>query len=243
MTGEDARHSTITFLLSDKSVRPTQSSAIQTNKLRATLDRLAFFYESLHPAENALPSFTVALSGSDVAGESGVANCHHRSSSDAPWTLMLQAVNVARFEFPAHNCVVEIGETGLPSMNQQPRRINFEVFASNAERLTVFADTLAQPFSADTNISFGGGETIESLIAPPFCGLARIGDGCEDASGRSGDKDFRSDDIVVGSDLSGGHSFPRFKSLASFDEGFQPVHRRAPAVLVALSLIEMIGET
>jgi hypothetical protein len=64
-------------------------------------------------------------------------------------------MNIARLELPAHDCVTEIGIAGIPGVNEQARRIDFEIFAADAERLAVLADAFCQSFSADTNVGSG----------------------------------------------------------------------------------------
>src|SRR5437764_1660306 len=72
-----------------------------------------------------------------------------------------------------------------------------------------------------------------------LCGLFTITCGCR----RSRLFFDEGDGIIVRSDLSGSHLFPRFKSFASFNERFQPGERRAPAILVTLRLIKVAGES
>src|SRR6185312_8926014 len=154
---------------------------------------------------------------------------------------MLQAVNVTRFELPS-NDRVNIRVTGVPGLNHQAWRIEFKILAFHAELPAVNADAFAEPFSAGPDVALSVGQTIETFLSPPFCSLRGIGDGCKDASGRSSNEYFCDDGIVVGSDARGGHSFPCFKSLASFYERFQPAERCAPAGIVTLSLIDVSGE-
>src|SRR5579872_643858 len=210
-------------------------------KLRASFDCFAFFYEGLHPAENSNPALAVGLRGCDVARESGVSNFHHCSGADAAGALVLQAMDIAWFKFPPHDRV-NIRVTRVPGLHQQARWINFEILAFHAKLLAITAHAFAEPLSAGPNVTLCVGQAVKTFLPPPFCGLRGIGDGCEHAGRRSGNEYFGSNGILVGSDLSSGHLFPRFKSFASFDKGFQPAKRRAPAGIVTLSLVEVPSE-
>src|SRR5271168_4814663 len=90
---------------------------------RAAVDGLALFHERLHPAEHALPAFTVIGRVLHVAGKSAVRDLYHGPGADFLRTAVPQAVNAVRLQFPADDRV--LGMTGVirfPGMHQQTGR-------------------------------------------------------------------------------------------------------------------------
>src|SRR6266700_198669 len=64
--------------------------------LGSSLDRLASFHERLHPAEDTHPAAAVSGCGFKIAGEALLANLNQRAGTDALWSAVLKAMNIAR---------------------------------------------------------------------------------------------------------------------------------------------------
>src|SRR5580704_9581031 len=85
---------------------------------RASIDCLSLFHKSLHPAKHALPAFAVIGRVFHVAGKSAMGNLHHCAGADLLRTLVLQAVNAVRLQFPTHDGVLGmLGEIRLPGVD------------------------------------------------------------------------------------------------------------------------------
>src|ERR1700722_11139235 len=120
----------------------------------------------------------------------------------------MQAVNGLRLEFPADDGFdVGAAPTGDPGVDQEARRIDFEIFAVDAESGAVDADAVAGPLATDADVGFAFGEVIHVASAPPARHLGSVGDGLEDAGRRRGDETFAGHDILFGSVCYGGHKF------------------------------------
>jgi hypothetical protein len=90
-------------------------------------------------------------------------------------------------------------------LNEETRRIDLQVFAVDAERSAVGAYADTRPLAARPEIGFPFGDAIHPRLSPPTRHLVGVGERLEDALGRSGDKDFGFDRVVVGRDGDGGH--------------------------------------
>ena len=108
-------------------------------------------------------------------------------------------------ELPAHSGLPSTAPTCNPGVGQQARWIDLEIFALDAERDAVGADPEARPFASGAEIASPFGDAIHALLAPPLGHLLGISDCREDTFRRSGDENFRSDLVLIGSDCDGCH--------------------------------------
>src|SRR5690242_15738092 len=90
-------------------------------------------------------------------------------------------------------------------MNQQPRRVDFEIFTFHVKAFAIGAHSVTAPFAARANINAGLGYVVKTVLAPPFGKLAWIADRLEDTGRRGRDEDFGYDCIVVGSNCGSCH--------------------------------------
>src|SRR6185369_15504 len=96
-------------------------------------------------------------------------NFHHGSCASFRWATMLQTMDAARLEFPPYNRFLGMRlKTGVPSVYQQPRRINLHVFSVHAKPTSVCTDTFAKPLSARAKVSASAGDTIHPFLPPPL---------------------------------------------------------------------------
>src|SRR5258708_39363427 len=109
----------------------------------------------------------------------------------------MQAVDALRLKLPADNGSDGTGPTGEPGLHQQAGRIEFEIFAVDAERGAIGGLADAGPFSADAKIGRGLLDAIHIVLSPPTRHLGGIGDGFEDAGGRGGHYDVGWDGTAV----------------------------------------------
>ena len=110
-------------------------------------DGRARLHKSLHPGEHALPAFAVILGRFLVARESGMAKFDGGPHACSLGTPCLKVVHRAWLEFPSHHGVWKVAEGGRPSMNEQARRIDLEVFAVDAEGCSVRSNADARPLA------------------------------------------------------------------------------------------------
>ena len=82
----------------------------------AGVDGVSLFDKRLHPAEHALPSVAVVMRGLGIAGEAAMPHLQQRAA-------------VLRGEFPTHGGFEIAGPAGDPGVNQQARRVEFQVLA------------------------------------------------------------------------------------------------------------------
>ena len=140
-----------------------------------------------------------------VASEPAVANLHQRAGASALRTARVQAMHALGFEFPANGGFQIARVTGDPGLDQEARRINFEVLAADLEGVAVGADARAFPFAVDTQVGFEIGDAVHLFLSPPLRELARVGDGLKDAGRRCGNEDLAADDVLIGSNCDGCH--------------------------------------
>src|SRR5690348_14467015 len=134
----------------------------------------------------------------------------------------VQAVNIARLQFPAHDRFYVAREVGSPCVHEKPRRFYLQIFAFNPKRPAIISGTLAPPFATNAKIGLGVGGAEQSFESPPLHGLPRIGNRLEDTSWRGRDEDLRQDRVVVRRELSCGHLLSRVDSLAFLGKSLQP---------------------
>jgi hypothetical protein len=90
-------------------------------------------------------------------------------------------------------------------MDEKAGRIDLEKFALHVNRLAVGAHAVAAPLAARADVHGRLGDMIEAVLSPPLRQLRWIADGLEDARGRSRNKNFCENCILIGSDGGGCH--------------------------------------
>src|SRR5258706_14069329 len=98
-------------------------------------------------------------------------------------------MNGARLQLPTDNGLYRV-VTSDPGMDQQPRRIDFQIFAVHTERCAVVFDTDTRPFAAWSNVTLPLCDAIQPVLTPPLWHLLGIGKRLEHAFRRRGDEDF-----------------------------------------------------
>jgi hypothetical protein len=190
----------------------------------------------------------------NVPGEPGMANANQRSRADFMRTTGMQSVYFVRLELPANHGNERADEIGDASVNQQARRIDLKVFAFEMEALPVATNTFVRPFAAHAEVRVGFYYMESSDLmwprrgrrfdSPPLRPLFGVGNGLEDAAGRSGDEYLRQHCVVVGGESCGCHfSAPDVSRFTFFGEGLQPSEHQRPAEAVAFELIDFAGES
>jgi hypothetical protein len=90
-------------------------------------------------------------------------------------------------------------------VDQQARRIDFQVLAAYAELLSISTDATAEPLASNPHVGFSLGEAVLAFLAPPLRGLRGVADCLEDAGRWSGNEDFYFYGVVALDDLSSCH--------------------------------------
>src|SRR5580658_5928992 len=110
----------------------------------AGIDGVSLFDKGLHPAQHARPSVAMVLRSLGIASEATVPHLQQRAA-------------VLRREFPT-DCGFEIaGPAGDPGVNQQARRVDFQVLATHMERAAIRPDALAAPAATYPQIALPSG--------------------------------------------------------------------------------------
>src|ERR1035438_3997197 len=158
---------TIQAAMPDRWFTPALSREVDARSI-ACVDSLSFLDEGLGPGHNPYPTLTVALGLLRVASEPAVANLHQRAGASALRTARVQAMHALGFEFPANGGFQIARVTGDPGLDQEARRINFEVLAADLEGVAVGADARAFPFAVDTQVGFEIGDAGHPPPPAPF---------------------------------------------------------------------------
>ena len=93
---------------------------------------LTVFQECFEPAEDSLPAFAVGGSGFE-AGETFLADADQRAGARFLGTVRVQSVHAVGIEFPADDGFLRTTVAADPSVDEQARGIDFEVFAFDVE--------------------------------------------------------------------------------------------------------------
>src|SRR5262249_8033647 len=111
--------------------------------------------KGLHPAQYTFPALAVIGSGFGVSGKTLLTQFHPTTGSHAMGSGRPQALDIAGFEFPANNGLVQAGVAGNPGMDQQAWRIHFQILAVDPEGCTICADSNARPLPSRTQVDVG----------------------------------------------------------------------------------------
>src|SRR5258708_6319783 len=169
------------------------------------VDGFASFQITFQPSQNALPSFGMTGCLLRSAGESFMTDFYQRARAGLARTVGMQPVNAGGLELPPDDSFERAAITRDPGMDEEARRVDFQIFAVDAKRCSVGTDAHARPFAARTQIALPLCNAIHALLAPPLRQLVGIGDGLEDACRRRGDKDFCEYSVLIGTDCCGCH--------------------------------------
>src|SRR5215467_10926457 len=149
------------------------------------------------PAEDALPAFAVCGGRRKVAGKSFLAHAQQRSRTGLFRAGGMQCVHRLRLKLPSHNGPGAI-VAAIPGMDEQTRRIDFEIFPLDPESPAVGANAVAAPLATGAHVHGGFGDVIKAVLPPPLGKLCWIADRLKNTSRRSGDEDFGDDCVLIG---------------------------------------------
>src|ERR1700733_7303763 len=166
--------------------------------------RCVVLHELLQPPEDALPSFSVLFRSLEVTGESFLRDADQRSRPGFLRTAWMQSIHSLGCEFPADDGLRRVVTTH-PRVHEQSRRIDFEIFALDVERLAIRTDAVAAPLATRTHVHGRLRDMVETILSPPLRKLAGIADGLEHARGRSRDEDLGNNSILIRRDSCSGH--------------------------------------
>src|SRR5579864_3466776 len=193
----------------------------------------ALFHELAEPSQRCAPASVVTLCLFRMSCETGVTHSHQRSRAHTMRTAAVQSMDVLGLKFPAHHSPEIPDEVSRPRVNEQAWRIYFDILAFQMEFVAIAGDSLVRPLAADAQVRarvnyaercHAGSGWICRTQSPPLCPLFGIGDGFEDASGRSGNENLRHDRVLVRCDACGCHSASPIDRLATLSLS------RAPSV-------------
>src|SRR5579872_256143 len=110
----------------DMLLRRSRGIKVMRASLRrlARLHCLALFHESLHPAENPFPAFSVTRGCLRVSLKADVTYLDYGPGANALRPPMLQPMDIARLQIPIHDRFQWMLPAGLPGVGQVPRRID-----------------------------------------------------------------------------------------------------------------------
>src|SRR5271169_5312220 len=136
-----------------------------TGSLLPRVDSFSALHVGLHPAEDALPAFAVVDCGLRCADEALVAEFHHRSGARFLRAARMQSVHGLRFEIPIHYGSKWALVTGDPGGHEAAGRIDFEIFALDAELGAIGADSRARPLASYAKVGGAFCDAVESVLA------------------------------------------------------------------------------
>src|SRR5581483_3609011 len=187
-----------------------------TAALSACFDRFTSLDKCLHPAKNTFPAVAVSLCGLCITRKAGVANSYQCSRSYAVGAAVLQAVDIARLEFPAHDGSSDIVITRNPGVNQKARRINLQVLAFNFKRLAILTNSGTQPLSSYANVRLRFCKTVQAFLSPPLRRLVGVCDDLKDTGGRRRNENLGNHCVLIGKSLCRRHFNSSFRMSRPF---------------------------
>src|SRR5882724_10260005 len=117
----------------------------------------------------------------------------------------MKAMHRVWLQFPADHGLERNGPTGSPGMDQQARRIHFQVLSLDRKGRAVSVGAYARPFTAGAKIRFPCGNAMYPVLTPTLGHLVGVGN-CFEHTGRwRSNEYFRKDCVLIGSDCDGGH--------------------------------------
>src|SRR5579864_5292780 len=181
------------------------------------------FHVIPQPSQRRAPAGVVTFGLIGMSYKTRVTDSHQRSRTHTMRAALMQSVHITGLQLPAHHGLEIADEVGDPRVYEQTRWIYFQILAFQMKPVAVAGYALVRPLAADAQVRarvnyaercHAGSGWICRSHSPPLCPLFGIGDGFEDASGRSGNENFRHDCVVIWSDACGCHSVSRDDSFA-----------------------------
>lgn len=145
----------------------------------------AAFQQCLQPAQKPRPS-AVAACQFGMGGKSGVTNSNQRAL-------------FCRFQLPANRGLHIARPAGNPRMDEQARRIDFQIFASRFKCAAVGAHSGFAPLPPGAQIVLKLRAAIDARMPPPAQHLAGIDQRLKYALWRRTDRDLADNGIRIGS--------------------------------------------
>src|SRR5260370_16268925 len=130
------------------------------------VDGFASFQITFQPSQNALPSLGMTGCLLRSAGESFMTDFYQRARAGLARTVGMQSVNAGGLEFPADDSFERAAITRDPGMDEQARRVDFQIFAIDAKRCSIVTHAPAPPFSAPPPIPLPPFNWFPSLLSP-----------------------------------------------------------------------------